>query len=59
MPKYKVQGAVADKISDTRHYMYSFIRVKRTIQVLVDGYIADGVKIGGQVLKVAEDNNVW
>ena len=28
----EVQGADADKISDTRHYMYSFIRVKRTIQ---------------------------
>lgn len=28
-------------------------------KVLVYGYIADGVKIGGQVLKVAEDNNVW
>lgn len=28
-------------------------------KVLVCGYITDGVKIGGQVLKVAEDNNVW
>lgn len=55
----RFESEMGDQVSDTRHYMYSFIRVKRTIQVLVYRYIADGVKIGGQVLKVAEDNNVW